>query len=264
MITIADVVRYLDTTFHPEYQEDYDNSGFLVGCSHEECLGVLVALDMSEEVLAEAKALGANLIITHHPLIFKGIKSITNSDALGRLLIDLLRSHVAVYAAHTNLDNLPWGVNGALCEKLGLTNTHILQPSPLNSQPSAEVGAGMVGELPTTLSIREFLEQVKQITGLPMVRYAGGKEEVRRVAVCGGAGSFLIDDALTAGADIYLTADLKYHDFQRATDQMTLADIGHYESEQFAKDIIYRAISKKFSNFACRISEKQGSLVSYI
>ena len=260
MTTIQDVVNYLDETFHPEYQEDYDNSGFLVGNGTEEYHGALVALDLTDEVVAEAKDNNLNLIVTHHPLIFNGIKRITESNTLGKIIMDLLQSHVAVYAAHTNLDNLPWGVNGILSEKLGLTNCQILKVTDNNGN----IGAGMVGELSSPMSTDTFLLNVKQLTGIPTVRYAGGPKQVRRVALCGGAGSFLIGDALAAGADIYLTADLKYHDFQRATPTMTLADIGHYESEQFAKEIIYSAISKKFSNFACRISEKQGSLVSYM
>ena len=260
MTTIADVVKYLDETFHPEYQEDYDNSGFLLGNGVDEYRGALVALDLTDEVLAEAKAANVNLIVTHHPLIFSGVKRITDSNALGRLIMGLLQSHMAVYAAHTNLDNLYDGVNGILSSKLGLADCRILKPSGSD----AEVGAGMVGELAEPMATDAFLLKVKQLTGMPTVRYAGGPRQVRRVALCGGAGSFLIADALAAGADIYLTADLKYHDFQRATDSMTLADIGHYESEQFAKEIISRAILKKFSNFACRISERQGSLVSYI
>ena len=260
MTQISEIINYLDETFHPEYQEDYDNSGFLLGDSSEECRGVLVALDLTADVVAEAKACGANLIVTHHPFIFKGIKRITESDTLGSIILNLIRSHIAVYAAHTNLDNLPWGVSGILAEKIGLQHCRILKPFEGNT----EVGAGIVGELDAPMPTDSFLLKVKELTGLPTVRYAGGSGKVRRVALCGGSGSEFIADALASGADIYLTADLKYHDFQLATDTMALADIGHYESEQFAKEIISRAISKKFSNFACRISEKQGSLVSYI
>lgn len=260
MTQIADIVKYLDETFHPEYQEDYDNSGFLLGDSSEECSGVLTALDLTAEVLAEARACGANLIVTHHPFIFRGVKRITESDALGSLILDLIRSRTAVYAAHTNLDNLPWGVSGTLAEKIGLQHCRILKP--IDGDPA--VGAGMVGELESPMPVEDLLLKVKKMTGMPTVRYAGGTGRVQRVALCGGSGSDFIADAIRAGADIYLTADLKYHDFQRATPTMALADIGHYESEQFAKEIIYRVISKKFSNFACRISERQGSLVAYI
>lgn len=258
--SIKDIVQYLNETFHPEYQEDYDNSGFLLGDTAEEYHGALVALDLTEEVVDEAIAQGLNLIVTHHPFIFSGVKRITDSNASGRLIIRLIRSRIAVYAAHTNLDNLPDGVNGILSEKLNMHNCHILRAFETDST----LGAGMVGNLEAPISTEAFLLKVKSLTGLPTVRYAGGKGMVQRIALCGGSGSEFIGDALAAKADIYLTADLKYHDFQRATDTMAIADIGHYESEQFAKEIISRAILKKFSNFACRISEKQGSLVSYI
>ena len=285
---INDVVAYLDDRFHPEYQEDYDNAGFLVGDGSAEYKGALVALDLTEAVVAEAKAAGLNLIVTHHPLIFGGLKSVTSRTATGRMVIDMLRSGIAAYAAHTNLDNMPDGVNGVLCEKLGLGNTRILRASaecgvrseelagasqlptahcPLNTQHSTlntEIGAGMIGELKQETGTEEFMQTVKRRLGLPWLRLSGERKTVRRVAVCGGAGSFLISDALTAGADVYLTGDLKYHDFQRPEGRMLLVDIGHYESEQFAREIISRAISEKFSNFACRISECQHSVVHYM
>lgn len=259
-MNIKEATNYLDKIFHTEYQEDYDNSGFLLGDGAEEYRGALVALDLTEEVVDEAVAHGLNFIVTHHPFIFSGVKRITDGNATGRLIMRLIRSRIAVYAAHTNLDNLPDGVNGILSERLGLRNCRILKPFADNDQ----LGAGMVGELEAPMPTESFLLKVKDLTGLPSVRYAGGTGTVRRVALCGGSGSEFIADAIASRADIYLTADLKYHDFQRATGTMALADIGHYESEQFAKEIIYRAISKKFSNFACRISERQGSLVSYI
>ncbi len=255
---IDDIINYLDEKFHPEYQEDYDNAGFLVGCGAEECSGVLVALDLTAAVVAEARSLGCNLIVTHHPLIFGGLKRVTDRSEAGRIVIEMLRNGMATYAAHTNLDNLPDGVNGILAQKLGLTNCQILRASAEN------IGAGMIGDLPCETDAEGFLLTVKQRLGLPWVRMSGERSTVRRVAICGGAGSFLIGDALRAGADAYLTADLKYHDFQRPEGRMLLADIGHYESEQFAKEIIYRAISEKFSNFVCRISECQQSVVHYI
>ena len=265
MTTIDDVTRYLDTAFHPEYQEDYDNAGFLVGRGSDEYRGALVALDLTDEVAQEARTQGLNLIVTHHPLIFGGVKRITDHTATGRLLLQLIGDGIAVYAAHTNLDNLKDGVNGILCRRLGLVRCRILKPFATDE----ELGAGMVGELPAAEEADAFLRRVKKTLHLPVVRtsqfpVADARLSVRRVAVCGGSGAFLIGDALAAGADIYLTADLKYHDFQRTTAQMILADIGHYESEQFAKEIICDTISKKFSNFAVRISERQQSIVRYM
>ena len=257
---IDDVVAYLDDRFHPEYQEDYDNAGFLVGDGAAEYSGALVALDLTAAVVAEAKAAGLNLIVTHHPLIFGGLKTVTSRTETGRMVIDMLRSGVAAYAAHTNLDNMPDGVNGILCEKLGLHNCRILKPM----DDDGELGAGMIGELEHETRTEEFMQTVKQRLGLPTLRLSGERPTVRRVAVCGGSGAFLIGDAMRAGADVYLTGDLKYHDFQRPEGRMLLADIGHYESEQFAREIISRAILEKFSNFACRISECQHSVVHYM
>ena len=262
-MTISTLIDYLDAELHPEYQEKYDNAGFLLGNPSQECHGALVALDVTDDVIEEARERGANLIVTHHPMIFGGIKRITPSDALGRFIFKLIKNDIAVYAAHTNLDNLKEGVNGILAQVLGLTDCHILRQ--LDGQPSPEVGAGMVGNLPYPMPTQAFLEQVKICLGLPLLRVSDiAKPSVSRVAICGGAGSFLIDDAVASHADIYLTGDMKYHDFQRAEGRITLADIGHFESEQFSKELIYSTISKKFSNFACFISERGKSFVNYI
>jgi dinuclear metal center YbgI/SA1388 family protein len=257
-----EIIDYLDITFHPEYQEDYDNSGFLLGDARTEYKGALVALDLTPAVVDEAVALGMSLIVTHHPFIFTGVKRLTDASATGRMAIELIKNDICVYAAHTNLDNMPDGVNGILGEKLGLQNCRILKPFATDDN----LGAGMVGELAEPVAVDEFLRGVKATLGLPTVRTSAhdGTKPVRRVAICGGAGAEFIGDALAAKADVYLTADLKYHDFQRPEGRMVLADIGHYESEQFAKEIIFRAISEKFSTFACRISDSQMGMVSYI
>ena len=186
---IIDVVKYLDETFHPEYQEDYDNSGFLLGRGDSEFRGALVALDLTEEVVDEVLQYGCfNLIVTHHPFIFHGLKRLTGDDETSRLVWKLIQNNIAVYAAHTNLDNLPWGVSGILAEKLGLRNCHILQQKdtvrgishnlpeelltaiedeiPLQYKElisSDEVGAGMVGELPDAVECTLFLQHVKKV-----------------------------------------------------------------------------------------------------
>lgn len=260
---LSEVIQFLDSEFHPEYQEDYDNSGFLLGDPERECSGVLVALDLTPSVIDEAMACGANLIVTHHPFIFGGVKRITPATATGRAIMSLIKNDLAAYAAHTNLDNLPNGINGILSFQLGLADCRILRP--LSAASSPDIGAGMVGQLPYPLPTAAFLEQVKAILGLPLLRVSDiASPAVSRVAICGGSGSFLIDDAIRAGADIYLTGDLKYHDFQRAEGRITLADIGHYESEQFGIGLIYSVISKKFSNFACFISGQGKSFVNYM
>ncbi len=260
-ISIGEVINFLDKTFRPELQEDYDNAGFLLGDSTMSYSGTLVALDLTSAVVEEAVNEGLNLIVTHHPFIFSGIKRITDRTEAGRIVLKLIKNKISVYAAHTNLDNLPWGVNGILAEKLGLKDCRILRQSSVDN-----IGAGMVGMLPKETEADKFLLKVKKLTGQPSIRTSNHnpKQDVRRVALCGGSGSEFIPDAIAAKADLYLTADLKYHDFQRAEGRIILADAGHYETEQFAKEIISRVISEKFSNFACRISESQASLIQYI
>ena len=261
--TIRDLVDHLDATFHPELQEDYDNAGFLLGHADEPYRGALVALDLTPDVAREAIALGLNLIVTHHPLIFSGLRRITSQSELGRTVLALAEHRIAVYAAHTNLDNLPWGVNGALAERLGLQQCRILSPL------GADTGAGLTGSLPRPVPADQFLQRVKEVLHIPTLRTSdfniqNSEFKIQKVALCGGSGSQFIADAIAAGADLYLTADLKYHDFQRAEGRIILVDAGHYETEQFAKEIISRRISEKFSNFACRISSQQESIVRYI
>lgn len=269
-----EVIEYLDNQFLPELQENYDNSGFLVGNKDSDYTGTLVTLDVTPAAVDEAIDKGLSLIVSHHPLIFNGLKRITCGNDTGRMITRLIQHNISVYAAHTNLDNLDWGVNGILAEKLGLTDCHILKPSTLNCQLSTETGAGMVGKLPHPMPIMDFMEMVKQRLNLPILRTSqftivNSQLSIKVVAICGGSGSFLIGDAKKSGADIFLTGDLKYHDFQQAIPSFAhstfiLADIGHYESEQFAKELIYRVIYEKFSNFACQISEYSESYIQYI
>ena len=258
-MTIRAVIDFCNERFHPEYQEDYDNAGFLLGNADAECTGVLTAIDLTPQVVDEAMQYGLNLIVTHHPFIFGGLKRIT-TDA-GRMVYKLIDNNLAVYAAHTNLDNMIDGVNGILADKLGLTESVILRPSASDSN----VGSGLVGRLPNPLSFDEFCMMVKRTLSLPMLRTSVSfPPKVERVAICGGAGSFLIGDARAARADVFLTADLKYHDFQKADQRLALLDAGHYESEQFAKELIYSVISQKFSTFACRISDSANSYIRYM
>lgn len=269
--TIGDVVAFLDATFRPELQEEYDNAGFLLGDSKAAYTGTLVALDLTPAVIDEAIEQKLNLIVTHHPFIFRGVKRLTDRSETGRMVLKLIQQGIGIYAAHTNLDNLPWGVNGILAEKLGLQKCHILKGVQGSARECEgvednSIGAGMVGELPRSIEADKFLLKVKELTGQPSIRTSkhDPKRKVKLVALCGGAGAEFIPDAIAAKADLYLTADLKYHDFQRSEGRIILADAGHYETEQFAKEIIFRTISEKFCNFACRISERQESIVQYI
>ena len=254
---LSELIQKMDATFHPEYQEDYDNSGFLLGDPERSVTGVLTAIDLTEAVADEAIDKGLNLIVTHHPFIFSGLKRITPHTTVGRIVMRLVEHGVAVYAAHTNLDNLKMGVNGILAAQLGLQDCHILRPSPVKQIPNNstnqqfnnstdEIGAGMIASLPSPMPTAQFLASVKETLQLHTMRVGVGALEIRsqieKVAICGGAGKFLIGDAIAAGADIYLTGDLKYHDFQEAEGKIVLVDIGHYESEQFSRGLLAGAV----------------------
>ncbi|MBQ0015427.1 MAG: Nif3-like dinuclear metal center hexameric protein [Bacteroidales bacterium] len=259
-MNIKEVITFLDAQFHPEYQESYDNSGYLLGDPNQPYQGALVAVDLTSQIIAEAIEHKLNLIVTHHPFIFNGIKRITTGSETGRMIHQLIQNGISVYAVHTNLDNLPDGVNGILAQKLGLTQCSILKPIDGHTN----IGAGMVGMLPQPMPTEQFIQHVKQVLILPIVRSSAlCRNEVQRVAICGGSGSFLIGDAIQAHADIFLTSDLKYHEFEHVDGRIVLLDAGHYESEQFSKEIIYTAISKKFSTFACRISCAPNSFICY-
>lgn len=252
-MTLADIVKLLDQTFCPEFQEEYDNSGFLLGDPCRDLTGVLVALDLTDKVLEEAVSKNLNLIVTHHPFIFGGLKHITPDRTAGRLALRLAEQGIAAYAAHTNLDNLKAGVNGILAATLGLEHCEILRPLAAPAL-APSVGAGMVGDLPDFLPTPSFLAMVKEVLHLQTIRInidaLDVRPSIRRVAICGGAGAFLLEDAVNAKADIFLTGDLKYHDFQKTEQRIVLADIGHYESEQLARGLMAGAIDALVEKYA--------------
>jgi dinuclear metal center YbgI/SA1388 family protein len=351
MTKIKEVTGWLEQLAPLSYQENYDNAGLQTGNPEEEVTGVLLTLDCTAAVLQEALAHNCNLIIAHHPVIFRPLKTLTGRTEVEKIIIQAIRHQIAIYACHTNLDNVLTGVNAKISEKLGLSNIRLLAPKTSNliklvtfapvadaarvlealhaagagqigdykncsfqntgtgsfmptektnphiGQPcqqeyvqesrlevilpahlqakvvvallaahpyeevaydlyrlenaNQETGAGMVGELPEALPAAEFLAYLKARMNLQVVRHTElPAAPIRKVALCGGAGSFLTPDALRAGADVFVTADLKYHDFFAAEGKMMLADIGHYESEVFTKEIFYDTILKKFTNFA--------------
>ena len=260
---IREIIDALEKFAPLPLQESYDNAGLQIGLTETEVSGALLCLDVTEEVIREAVSLECNLVISHHPLLFRGLKTISDSTYVERCVRMAIQNEICIYAAHTNLDNLPTGVNGILAQVLEMTNCQILRP--MKGLDIPEVGAGMIGDLLYPLPMDLFLEKVKAALRLPVLRTARtDKQVVSRVAICGGAGSFLIEDAIAQGADIYLTGDLKYHDFQQAEGRIAMVDVGHYESEQFSKELIYSIISKKFSNFACFISERGRSFINFI
>ena len=256
---IQSVIDYLNEIYPLNLQEHYDNAGHKVGDASQDLSGILVTLDVTNEVIDEAIELGFNLIVSHHPMIFGDLKSLVPSNVQTRMLNRLIKNDICIYSAHTNLDNLNRGVSHILAQKLGLSDIMTLSENDDNHN-----GGGALGELPSPLACSDFINRVKNTLGLPFLKCSKNlPPQIKRVAVCGGSGSFLIDEAADRKADIYLTADIKYHDYQKAVGRISVADIGHYESEQFAQELIYNDIIKKFSNFACRITRVKTSYIDY-
>ncbi len=348
---INDVIKCLEDFAPPLLQEFYDNAGLLTGNVNWPCTGIVTALDATEEVVMEAVDKKANLITAHHPIIFKGLKKITGNNYIEKAVIAAIKNDIAIYAIHTNLDNVLNGVNNYMADKLGLINRSVLEPRqhtlkkfvtfvPLRyadairdaifnagggnigkysecsfsatgegtfkagpgTQPFAggqgerhtepeikiesvfpawlqnaivtaaqkahpyeemaydiislgnaytQVGAGLAGDLEQPIDEKEFLQLLKNKFNTPVIRHTDFTgRPVKKVALCGGAGSFLINTAVAAGADFYITADIKYHEFFDANGKMVLADIGHYESEQFTIDLLFDILKEKFPTFA--------------
>lgn len=239
-------------------QEEWDNSGLVYGDPSAAVRGALLGFDCTPQLIREAVEVGADVVITHHPLIFKGIKKIRGGDPVCDALVEAVRHGVAVYAAHTNADKVLAGVSGAMGRKLGLEDMDFLSASPGGG------GLGVVGNLPVAVSGEEFSRMLKEAFGCGCVRTSSPEGiTVSRVAMCGGSGSDFIADAVAAGAQAYVTADLHYHDFY-VREGFMVADIGHYESEEQIVSILFSVIKKKFPNFATYIAKTKRNPVYYL
>lgn len=329
---IKELINWLESVAPPAYQESYDNSGLIVGDPEAEIKGVLTSLDATEAIVKEAIERGCNVVVAHHPIVFKGLKQLTGQNYVERTIIAAIKNEVAIYAIHTNLDNVfHQGVNSKIAEKIGLENTAILAPkrelkklsatlpaglavqaaeavralglsirsdlfggqklevvfhgpalgailsvlrNTLADEPvydvvaienkSAQVGSGLIGTLKDPMPESAFLQHLKTVMQAGCVRHTRllGRN-VQRVAVCGGAGSFLLGQAIAQQADFFVTGDYKYHEFFDADGRTVIADIGHYESEQYTIELIYEIISHKFSNFALHCAKVNTNPVLY-
>ena len=247
----------------PPVAESYDNVGLLVGYPDMEVSGVLINLDMTEDVVDEAVSLGVNMIVAHHPIWFSPRKRLNGEDYVSRTIIAAIKNDIALYACHTNLDNIRSGVNRRIAETLGLQEVDFLLPKPAKSDEPT-YGSGMIGQLPQALSKADFLSLVKEKFHAGGIRYADAeKPQIQKIAVCGGSGSFLIHEALRQNADAFVTADITYHKYFDNEGAMLLLDIGHYESEQFTSALILEFLSEKFSNFVLRLSKVNTNPVRY-
>ncbi len=364
-IKIKDITSHLERLAPPTYQESYDNSGLLTGSPEWTVNGILVTLDCIEVVVDEAIKQNCNLIVAHHPILFKGIKRLTGKNYVERTIIKAIKHDIAIYAIHTNLDNVRSGVNKKIAERIGLTNLRILSPlsgsltklvtfipkanvegvmgaiheagageignykncsfritgtgvfeptatanphlgeagkretveevraevlfpshlaasilkalktahpyeevayylTPL-SNTNQDVGAGMIGQLSQPMEPMAFLERLKDKMNAKCVRFTSlPSKPIQSVAVCGGAGSFLLPVAKANHADAFVSADFKYHEFFDSEGEIMIADIGHYESEQFTKDLLKEVLEEKFPNFAVYFSKSVTNPISYL
>jgi len=263
MTKIQEVTDFLEEIAPLHYQESYDNAGLIYGDPDEEVKGILVSLDLTEAVLEEAIETGCNVVVSHHPIIFKGIKKF-RGHYVDRVVAMAIKNDIAIYAIHTNLDNvLDNGVNGKIAEKIGLVRSQILD-SKIALNENGRVGSGVIGELHKAITGKEFLDHLKSSMDLKVLKHTQLLEgKVKKVAVCGGSGSFLLKTAVRAGADVFITSDFKYHEFFDADGKIVIIDIGHYESEQFTINLLYDLLSKKFRKFAARCTKVNTNPVNY-
>ena len=240
-------------------QESYDNAGLIVGRMDDDVHKALLAVDVTEEVIAEAVAEGCDMIITHHPIIFHAMKRFNSASQTERCVEEAIRRGIVLYAAHTNLDSTPDGMSWRVAQMLGLENIAVMQPT--NTEGA---GFGVVGELAEAMPSADFMRRVMERFDVKALRHSDVvKPEIRKVAICTGSGGSLIDDARKSGADIYLTADLRYNDFMRHENAIILADMGHFESEYCAIQILFDILSKKIPIFAVRKSVCSRNPVNY-
>jgi len=362
---VKDIANIIEELAPINYQENYDNAGLIVGNENQKVSGIIICLDSTEKVVNEAIAKKCNLIIAHHPIIFNGLKKITGKNYIEKTIIKAIKNNIAIYAAHTNLDNAFNGVSFKMAQKLQLINCKILSPKKSdfkkivtfcptsyheqvknamfnagagnignydncsfntigkgtfragkNTKPfigkkgkvhtedeikietivtkhmvnkviselikahpyeevaydiypleniNPKVGSGVIGELENTMDENSFLKKIKKNLKTDCIRHTNvlGKP-VKRVALCGGAGSFLLNDAIIQNADVFITGDFKYHQFFDAENKILIADIGHYESEQFTNELFYEILIKKITNFAVHLSEINTNPINYL
>lgn len=258
---LKEIIDKLNCFAPNNYQESFDNSGLQIGDVNREIDKALICLDVTENVINEAIALGANLIVSHHPLFFRGLKKITFDTYIERIVMLAIKNDIAIYSMHTNLDKIKTGVSCRLAEYLGLTNISILSYDVQNEN----VGLGAVGELKDECSELEFLKMVKDRLHVHTIKYSPLRNKnVNKVAVCGGSGAEFISEAILHQADMYITADIKYHEYFLPDNQIVIADIGHFESEIITKDIIYEQLIENFPKFAVAKSQTETNPVCFL
>ena len=258
-MTVREIIAPIEEFAPLALQETYDNAGLLTGHPGMEVTGALVCVDVTEDAVDEAISLGANLIVAHHPIIFRPLRSITGQSNIDRVVIKAIKNDIAIYAAHTNLDRARSGMSHVLARRLGLRNIAVLDPE------GDGVGFGAVGELAGPAPSLDFLREVAATLGTGCIRHSAPVcEKVQKIALITGSGGDGLEKAIEAGADVLLTADLRLDRFLAAEGRILLADIGHWESEFCAIELICDIISKKIVNFALHKSVNSRNPVRYL
>lgn len=261
MTKVRDIAEAIERFAPISLQEDYDNAGLQVGNPDMEVSGVLLCLDVTEDILKEAMKRRCNLIVSHHPLIFKGLKRLSDENAIQRIVVDAIRNSVAIYSAHTNLDAAREGVSHEIAHMLDLTDIHVLDPH----KDDPLTGSGVIGRISPTPRL-EFLRKVKEKFNVRVLRFSALSPRlvIKKVAVCGGAGAFLIRKAIENDADVIVTGDVKYHDFTSFGEDIIIADIGHYESELCSAKIFSRIIRDAFPETVVYFSQKESNPIAVL
>lgn len=261
MLKVKDIAAVIEDFAPKSLQESYDNTGLQVGDPDMEVSAVLLCLDITEEVLTEAIERHCNLIVTHHPLLFKGLKEVTGRTSTERIVIRAIRENIAIYSAHTNLDSAWEGVSHEIAHILRLRSLKVLEPK----EDNPKAGLGVIGDI-QPLPKLEFLRKIKDAFKVKCLRYSSQSPQlvVRKVAICGGAGASLIRAAISEGADLIVTGDVKYHDFATYGLDIIIADIGHYESELCTKEIFSRIIRGVYPDCVTYFAESETNPVKYM
>ncbi|MGN1263405.1 MAG: Nif3-like dinuclear metal center hexameric protein [Prevotella sp.] len=259
---IKEVLSALERFAPLPLQEGWDNAGLQIGLTETEVSGVLLCLDVNEKVIDEAMAKQCNLIVSHHPLLFRGLKTISDTDYVQRTVMKAIRNNVAVVSMHTNMDNAKGGVNHKMAAKLGLENVEFFARKTTDG---IEAGNGVVGELPEPVAADEFIRMVKRTFGVECAMCNELLERpVKKVAICGGAGDFLLGQAVETGADAFITGEMHYHVYFGMEQKIQICVIGHYQSEQYTAEIFREILEKEYTNIRLHIAETCTNPIVYL
>lgn len=269
-VIVQEVISALEDFAPLPLQESYDNAGLQVGLTEAEVSGALLCLDVTEDVVSEAVELGCNLIVSHHPLLFRGLKFVSDRDMVQRCVRMAIQNDIAIYSAHTNLDNAMDGVNFVIAERLGLVDVELMQQHRVRlmengREKTVVAGSGVVGYLPEGEDSLAFLQRVKQAFGLETLMHNELLQRpIQCVALCGGAGDFLLDEAIRLKADAFLTGEMGYHQFFGHEQQIQIGVMGHYQSEQFTPHIFSGILSEKFPHLPHFITSVCTNPINYL